>query len=84
LVSYDANGIRWQVWIAVSNAKCNKDLRGVFGGAGGRVGFGPSASGDVFWVPSDDGPVFGVGGTVGVGAGAGMWACPSYTFIHDF
>lgn len=79
------SGVSAGVSVAVSNAKCNNDLGGAFGGAGGGVGLGPSASGDVFWGPSDHGPVFGVGGTVGVGVGGGVWVGPTDTVInHSF
>jgi RHS repeat-associated protein len=59
------------VTVQGSNAKCNNDLSGPFayGSAGG--GLGAYGSGDAFWGNSPDGPVVGVGGTVGVGLGAG-------------
>jgi hypothetical protein len=75
-------GVSVGVSAAVSNAVCNKNLSGTFGNVSGGAGFGPSASADVFWGPSDNGPVIGVAGTVGVGVGGGTSAGPSYTFIH--
>jgi RHS repeat-associated protein len=59
------------VTVQGSNAKCNNNLKGPFayGSVGG--GLGPYGSLDAFGGSSDNGPVFGLGGTVGVGLGAG-------------
>jgi RHS repeat-associated protein len=80
-----ATGVGTQVFGGVtlqgSNAKCNNDLKGPFayGSVGG--GLGPYGSGDAFWGNSPDGPVVGIGGTVGVGLGAGGSAGISGTGI---
>jgi len=75
-------GIQAGVTAQVSNAKCNKDLSGPFayGSAGG--GLGEAGSADAFWGNSPDGPVVGLGGTFGVGAGAGANAGISGTTIR--
>jgi len=68
-----AAGAVFGVTVQVSNAKCNKNLSGPFGYASVGGGLGPDASLDTFWGNSPNGsPVFGVGGTVGVGAGGGV------------
>ena len=59
------------VTVQVSNGKCNNDLSGMFGYGSLGGGFGPDGSLDAFWGNSPDGKVIGVGGTFGVGAGAG-------------
>jgi RHS repeat-associated protein len=64
-------GIQAGVTVQVSNAKCNKDLSGPFGYGSAGGGLGPDGSVDAFWGNSPDGPVVGLGGTFGVGAGAG-------------
>ncbi|HVV01468.1 MAG TPA: RHS repeat-associated core domain-containing protein [Verrucomicrobiae bacterium] len=75
-------GIAAGVTCAISNAKDNSDLNGPFGSASVGGGFGPDASGDVFWGNSPDGPVIGGGGTVGVGLGGGASVDLTGTKIH--
>lgn len=47
------------------------DLRGPFVNVNAGVGAGPNVSLDQFYGLSPNGPVVGVGGTVGAGVGAG-------------
>lgn len=75
-------GAIFGVTVQVSNAKCNQDLSGRFGYGSAGGGFGPAGSGDAFWGNSPDGPVFGLGGTFGVGADAGVNGGLSYTTIR--
>ena len=63
----------------ISNARNVSDLKGAFLSGSASLGAGPAATGDVFVGNSPHGPVAGGGATVGGGAGASIFAGPTYT-----
>jgi hypothetical protein len=63
----------------VSNARFVSDLKGVFLFGSASLGMGPAGTGDVFAGNSPNGLVAGGGVTVGAGAGASIFAGPTYT-----
>jgi len=69
------------VCVFYSNAKTINDLQGPFTYGSGGAGEGYSLELDTFTGPSPNGPVFGIGGTAGIGIGAGAASGISGTTI---
>jgi RHS repeat-associated protein len=69
---------------AISNAQNISDLAGPFGNASVVLGDGLGGTADVFFGPSPDGGVVGIGGTGGIAGGASASTSVTDTYMHPF